>query len=94
MRSIGIEGQILHTPGHTDDSMTLLMDDGTAFVGDLAMDILSICGCNYRPIAAKDMNTVMASWEKLINKGAKVICPAHGDPFEVDYLIAALKKYK
>ncbi len=32
---IGISGQIYHTPGHSDDSISLLLDDGSAFVGDL-----------------------------------------------------------
>lgn len=35
LKSIGIEGQILHTPGHSDDSISLLTGDGSLFVGDL-----------------------------------------------------------
>ncbi|UCG51315.1 MAG: MBL fold metallo-hydrolase [Candidatus Latescibacterota bacterium] len=32
----GLDAQILHTPGHTPGSLTLLVDGGLAFVGDLA----------------------------------------------------------
>ena len=32
---LGIEGEIIHTPGHTDDSISLILDDGIAFTGDL-----------------------------------------------------------
>ncbi|MBR4758655.1 MAG: MBL fold metallo-hydrolase, partial [Lachnospiraceae bacterium] len=35
LREIGIAGQILHTPGHSDDSISLMLDDGNLFVGDL-----------------------------------------------------------
>lgn len=35
LRSIGIGGEILHTPGHSDDSISLYLDDGSLFVGDL-----------------------------------------------------------
>lgn len=35
LRSIGISGQILHTPSHSEDSVSLILDDGTCFVGDL-----------------------------------------------------------
>ena len=93
MKSIGVDGQILHTPGHTDDSITLLMNDGSAFVGDLSMNILNLCGCDYRPIFADNMDTVFESWKKLIKKGAKVIYPSHGDPFDVEELVAVLKEH-
>ncbi len=33
---MGLEGEILHTPGHSDDSVSLLLDDGSAFTGDLS----------------------------------------------------------
>src|SRR5438105_11065831 len=35
LEQIGIAGEILHTPGHSDDSVSLLLDDGSAFTGDL-----------------------------------------------------------
>ena len=35
LRSIGIEGEAFHTPGHSDDSVSLWLDEGALFVGDL-----------------------------------------------------------
>ena len=32
---LGINGKVIHTPGHSDDSISLILDDGAAFVGDL-----------------------------------------------------------
>ncbi len=35
LKKLGIDGEIISTPGHTDDSISLISDDGSAFVGDL-----------------------------------------------------------
>ena len=35
LKELGIDGKILHTPGHSDDSISLCLDNGTLFVGDL-----------------------------------------------------------
>ena len=32
---MGIRGEILHTPSHSPDSVTLVLDDGDCFAGDL-----------------------------------------------------------
>jgi endoribonuclease LACTB2 len=58
---IGIAGEILHTPEHSDDSVTLLLDDGSAFTGDLTPPAL---------VAAED-----ASWRLLRDRGATRVYP-------------------
>ena len=35
LKEIGLDGQILHTPGHSEDSISLCLDEGSVFVGDL-----------------------------------------------------------
>ena len=35
LRGLGINGEILRTPSHSPDSVSLLLDDGTCLVGDL-----------------------------------------------------------
>ncbi|MCR5650864.1 MAG: MBL fold metallo-hydrolase [Lachnospiraceae bacterium] len=35
LKNLCIDGEILHTPGHSDDSISLCLDDGTIFAGDL-----------------------------------------------------------
>ncbi|MGC9363583.1 MAG: MBL fold metallo-hydrolase [Fidelibacterota bacterium] len=50
LKSIGIDGIILSTPGHTDDSISLLLSDGKAFVGNLAMNFMKFCMIGHRPI--------------------------------------------
>jgi glyoxylase-like metal-dependent hydrolase (beta-lactamase superfamily II) len=93
LKNIGIDGKILHTPGHTHDSISVILSDGTAFVGDAAMNILSFCKIKYRPIYIQDIDTVYKSWKKLINHGAKRIFPAHGENFPVEKLQSTLNHF-
>ncbi len=86
LKGIGIDGVILHTPGHTRDSISVLLSDGSAFVGDAAMNFLRWTGVGHRPIYIEDINTVYESWRKLRERGARVIYPAHGRPFSATKL--------
>ena len=38
----GVPGKILHTPGHSSGSVSILLDSGEVFVGDLAMSWLPL----------------------------------------------------
>ena len=86
LKETGLNGSILHTPGHSTDSISLLLSDGSAFVGDAAMNVPPVLGAKYRPIFIQDMKSVYKSWQKLISNGAKQIFPAHGRPFAVEKL--------
>jgi hydroxyacylglutathione hydrolase len=82
----GIDGKILHTPGHTQGSLSVLLDTGEAFVGCLAHNGLPFRINPGLPIYAQDLNRVKESWKLLINKGAKLIFPGHGNPFSVEII--------
>jgi glyoxylase-like metal-dependent hydrolase (beta-lactamase superfamily II) len=86
LKETGLNGSVLHTPGHSADSISLLLADGSAFVGDAAMNMPRVLGAKHRPIFIQDMTSVYKSWQKLISKGAKKIFPAHGKPFSVEKL--------
>lgn len=66
---IGISGEILPTPGHSDDSVSLLLDDGSAFTGDLTPPMLA---------TEENAETVLASWRLLRDHGAARVFPGHG----------------
>jgi ribonuclease/clavin/mitogillin len=66
---IGIAGEILPTPGHSDDSISLLLDDGSVFSGDLPPLELAW---------GERAELVMASWRLLWERGARTVYPAHG----------------
>lgn len=88
LQGIGVDGVILHTPGHTRDSISVMLSDGSAFVGDAAMNFLWWTGIGHRPIVVEDIRTAYASWRKLREHGASVIYPSHGKPFPATELAA------
>jgi glyoxylase-like metal-dependent hydrolase (beta-lactamase superfamily II) len=86
LKELGIEGEILETPGHSADSISVLLEDGSLFAGDLAMNILKPLGLKYRPIFSEEPEEVYSSWEKVKTAGAKTVYPSHGDPFPIEKL--------
>lgn len=82
----GIHGRIIHTPGHTSGSMSLLLDTGDAFVGDLAVNGLPLRIGPGMPEVGEDANTIKDNWRLLLSMGVKRIYPAHGKPFSADIL--------
>jgi len=87
LEAYGISGRIIHTPGHSPGSVTVLLDTGDAFVGCMAQNSLPFCLTPRLPIYAQDIMKVKESWRVLIAKGARTIYPGHGKPF----LIEAIK---
>jgi len=69
LECIGIAGEIFHTPGHSDDSVSLLLDDGSVFAGDLTPQELAW---------GDSASIVRSSWRLLMSKGAKRVYPGHG----------------
>jgi glyoxylase-like metal-dependent hydrolase (beta-lactamase superfamily II) len=74
LATLGLAGQLVHTPGHSDDSVSLLLDDGRVFTGDLTL----------RGMAPEEaVATVDASWQRLEALGATQVYPGHGKPYPV-----------
>ena len=74
LASIGIAGQIVHTPGHSDDSVSLVLDDGSVFTGDLTLP----------GMATEDAGPAVAeSWRRLRELGAARVHPGHGPVFQM-----------
>ncbi|MBQ6343059.1 MAG: MBL fold metallo-hydrolase [Anaerolineaceae bacterium] len=66
---LGIVGEIIHTPGHSEDSVSLILDDGDCFVGDLEP---------YEYIEAYEENLPLQNdWERVLAFHPKRIFYAH-----------------
>jgi glyoxylase-like metal-dependent hydrolase (beta-lactamase superfamily II) len=66
---IGLAGEIVPTPGHSDDSVSLLLEDGSVFTGDLTP---------WPFVGTGEAELVAASWRLLREKGARRVYPGHG----------------
>lgn len=86
----GIPGKVIHTPGHSSGSVSVLLETGEAFVGDLAMSQPPLRFSPGLPIFAEDMEKAKQSCRLLLDLGAKTIYPAHGKPFAADILRTAV----
>ena len=75
LEQMGLGGEILSTPGHSDDSVSLLLDDGSVFTGDLT-PLPYVEEGEAGDLAA-------ASWDLLREHGAKRIYPGHGEVREM-----------
>ena len=82
-----LQGEILFTPGHTKDSISLKKDN-IIFCGDAAMN--GIPSMKRLIIWIENTRQFEQSWEVLLNANADLIYPAHGNPFPKE----DLRKYK
>jgi glyoxylase-like metal-dependent hydrolase (beta-lactamase superfamily II) len=67
LAGLGIRGEIVSTPGHTDDSVSLVLDGGLAFTGDLPPPMIGEAG-----------SVIRQSWSKLRARGVQRVLPGHG----------------
>jgi glyoxylase-like metal-dependent hydrolase (beta-lactamase superfamily II) len=68
LAGIGLNGEIVSTPGHSDDSITLILDNGFAFVGDLHPWMM----------VPEEDHVTRQSWDKIYQHKITRIFPAHG----------------
>jgi hydroxyacylglutathione hydrolase len=88
----GLNGRVLHTPGHSEGCLSVLLDDGTALTGDLIQGKRLPTFAPELPTMAQDPESAHASWCKLLDAGAKQFLPAHAKPFSADELIATMRR--
>jgi len=69
LREMGIHSEIVHTPGHSEDSVSLVLDDGAAFTGDLTAPGF---------VTEESAPRVADSWRRLRDLGATAVYPGHG----------------
>ena len=75
LQKIGINGFILHTPGHTSGSLSLILENEKAFVGDL---IMNLPFSSLKPLFAENLRQLYQSWNKILSYKIKILYPAHG----------------
>jgi hydroxyacylglutathione hydrolase len=90
LQDFGISGKIVYTPGHTKGSVSVILENGEAFVGCLAHNNIPFRLRPGLPIFAEDIDEVKKSWNSLLQRDVKMIYPAHGNPFPVDVIKSIL----
>ena len=78
---IGIHGEIVETPGHSPDSISLVLDSKAAFIGDLTPPVMA---------GEESIAEVCQSWRKLLAAGATRFYHSHAGPFEAEQIQSQL----
>jgi glyoxylase-like metal-dependent hydrolase (beta-lactamase superfamily II) len=87
----GVAATVIHTPGHTAGSVSVLLEDGRALVGDLAMNGLPSSPFKPTPpIVAQEPALLRRSWAIIRERGATTIFPGHGSPFSWASLVMSV----
>jgi glyoxylase-like metal-dependent hydrolase (beta-lactamase superfamily II) len=74
---------IVHTPGHTEGSISVIVDDEIALVGDLMFGIFP---WSAMPPFGEDKDLIRDNWRKLLDTGCSLMLPAHGGPITAERL--------
>ncbi len=90
LNPMGFDGYIMHTPGHSAGSCSVIIGNEAALVGDT---IGGLPGAIFPPWA-DDGAEIIRSWEKLLQTGCNTFHPAHGFPVSRKQLERELSKRK
>lgn len=90
LEEFGIAGKIIHTPGHTPGSVSVLLNSGEAFVGCLIHNKAPFVLKPSLPIYAQDIELLKESLKMLISHGAKILYPGHGNPVPAQKMLKYL----
>ena len=92
LKKYGFNGRIINKPGHSKGSISVILDSGDAFIGDLAMNGLPLRIGAGEPIFGEDIDEIYRSWQKLVENKVKKLYPSHGDSFDIKIIKKILSR--
>lgn len=81
---------ILHTPGHSLGSVSVIVDNEIAFVGDTLFGMFKK---STLPPFINDFKQLISSWLKLLNTNCNLFLPAHGNKKDREQLQKCFNYY-
>ncbi len=82
--------ELLHTPGHTEGSASLVWKEEAAFVGDTLFGYEKE---DSLPWFANDMALLKQSWQRLLDTSCDIFYPSHGRPVKRALLEESFRKH-
>ncbi|MBN2279189.1 MAG: MBL fold metallo-hydrolase [Candidatus Marinimicrobia bacterium] len=79
----GFDLSIIPTPGHTEDSVSVIIDKKFAFVGDTIFNIFPM---TIYPIFVDNREQLQLSWKRLLDLQCEYYFPGHGKKISFDRL--------
>jgi glyoxylase-like metal-dependent hydrolase (beta-lactamase superfamily II) len=78
LEPFGVTARVVHTPGHTPGSVSVVLPCGDAIVGDLVMNGMPLCLAPSFGVFAREPSQMVSSWQRLLTLGAHTVHPGHG----------------
>jgi glyoxylase-like metal-dependent hydrolase (beta-lactamase superfamily II) len=91
LNRFGINGYLIHTPGHSPGGATLVIDDLIAIAGD---SIIGTTPGKPFPPFADDIDLLIRTWKKILDTGCETILPGHGKPVSREEMINEYNRRK
>lgn len=89
LKQYGINGEIIHTPGHSKGSISVIINGEDIICGDTLFNFMP--NSVYPPFA-NDKKQLIESWKKIKQYNCKRFYPGHGSAFGKDKFIKTLNK--
>ena len=89
----GIAGEVVPTPGHSPGSVSLLLDNGEAIIGDVVMASMLSPKRAVPPRIAWDLARNWVSLRAVLDRRPRIVYITHGQAFAPEVLRQLLSKY-
>lgn len=86
----GVNGRIIHTPGHTEGSISIIIENKFCITGDTLFNMF--LNSVYPPFA-NDEEELLESWKKIRKQNCKKYYPGHGRKFSLNKFDKTIKKH-
>ena len=84
LRPYGVDADVIHTPGHTQGSLSVLLPDKRALVSDLVLPDFPFLKKPCMTLYADDQVQVRASLKRVLNTNPTELVCSHGGPLDPD----------
>ncbi len=91
LTSYGLDVVVIPTPGHSVGSISIVVDNEIALVGDALFGIFPNSAF---PPFADDPDSMLHSWNVLLQTGCQLFLPGHGIPVSRELLQREFVRYK
>ena len=81
LSKFGVEGRVIHTPGHTPGSLAVILDGGRIIAGDTIMRGIVRFWQPHYPLFADNMFQLKESIKTILRRKPSKIFSGHGGPF-------------
>ena len=91
LKPLKLNAHIIHTPGHSKGSMSIVIDNEIALVGDA---MFGVFGKSIYPPFADNPEILIESWGKLLDTGCSSFLPGHGKEISRELVEKQYYKHK